>query len=269
MKIGIEKYKIDHVVNMIEMGDVKRLKEYLESNKDLINKIHTDQDWTPMMFACRYGNMDIIKFLRQVGFTIDKSSVHTAIHGEDNSLFRYLQLQTDLNQKDVKEMLRYACIYRRKSFCFCYILENPFIMYHVGSGDNKADPGRTIYYNLYPQEVEHQQEEYFNSETNTLIADVNDLLKIPNPNPNTNDQRDNREMLVSLLGKAKRWLLDFSIELSVNPEKYHCNPPVQESNTSGQEMIIEEDRPANHDLDVVLRHLHKNTMALEYVYKYI
>ena len=68
--------------NAIECGDLRLVTILLEEEPELLN-IHAANDWTPIMFAVRYGWLEMTKFLINQGCDMfnDKGNyevLHTA-----------------------------------------------------------------------------------------------------------------------------------------------------------------------------------------------
>ena len=78
----------------IERGDVDRVTEILDKERPELLNSEAANGWSPTMFACRYGYLDIVKYLHKKGaqFERDKGycASHAACYGGDEEVVNYL-----------------------------------------------------------------------------------------------------------------------------------------------------------------------------------
>lgn len=64
-----------------------------EAHPDLIDA-QSMIGWTPVMFACRYGYLDILQYLHKAGALLERErgycALHAACYGGDTEIVRYL-----------------------------------------------------------------------------------------------------------------------------------------------------------------------------------
>lgn len=107
--------------NAIECGDLQLVKDVLEEEPELLN-IRAANDWTPVMFAVRYGWLEMTKYLIDQGCDLhnDKGNyeiLHTACIGQNEQVIRYLLREkgSDLNCQK-KQSAPYLLIPEMKTF---------------------------------------------------------------------------------------------------------------------------------------------------------
>ena len=97
----------NYLFNLIEQGDNVKIKEFFKQHPELINKINSEHDWTPIMYACRYGNYDLLQLLLDIGFLIDRSHttpsnlVHLCFYSHTMQIVRYLMTKLVLESKEI------------------------------------------------------------------------------------------------------------------------------------------------------------------------
>ena len=111
----------------IEAGDTEKVRELYKAHPEFKNKVVDRNNWTPVMYACRYGNVELLEFFVEAQFILEIPGTYGLLHiasfaGELNVL-RYLveKLKKDPNPLTVETTpLRFACKYQR-SECIEYL----------------------------------------------------------------------------------------------------------------------------------------------------
>lgn len=65
----------------IEHGDPEKVEAIINAYPELVN-LRANNSWTPLMFATRYGQLEIIKLLIQNGASLDRNPLHAAHHSQ-------------------------------------------------------------------------------------------------------------------------------------------------------------------------------------------
>ena len=112
--------------NSIEWGDLDLVKSLLEEEPDLLN-VRAANDWTPVMFAVRYGWLEMTKFLIEEGCDLHNEKgnyeiLHTACIGQNEKVIRYLLKEKgcDLNCQK-KQSAPYLLIPEMKTFLALFL----------------------------------------------------------------------------------------------------------------------------------------------------
>lgn len=84
----------------IEQGNFELVKKIVEDHPEMI-EAQSMINWTPVMFACRYGYKDIVKFLHENGAILEKErgylAIHAACYSGDHETMRYLLEEAKVN----------------------------------------------------------------------------------------------------------------------------------------------------------------------------
>ena len=264
MKLQLEKFRIDYVINAVEMNDMKKIREYFEINRDQVNKIITENEWTPMTFACRYANLDMIRLLQDLGFHLDKSLVNNIVHNDDFKVCRHLLRYIDFHPRDVKDHLKYAIKEKKRYFHFIFSLEVPLIDINYFDPANSAIEKRVMY-NVCPKSRDDPNIRLIeNGSGDTVNPDLVERLEsqMPNPDQSAPNQatlaNQNKIFALKSISLGRKYLLELAIELSTQREKYGSVP----RNTP--DVMIEESA-----VDEILFFLKESPAAKEAVMKYL
>ena len=77
------------------------MKEIIEDETyDLLDCVAMNS-WTPVMFACRYGYLDIVRFFHSKGASFERDkgycAIHAACYGGDKDVLVYLLEEVKVN----------------------------------------------------------------------------------------------------------------------------------------------------------------------------
>ena len=118
--------------NAIEWGNIDLVKSYLEEEPELLN-IRAANDWTPVMFAVRYGWLEMTKYLIDQGWDLDNDKgnyeiLHTAWIGQNEQVIRYLLKEKgwDLNCQK-KQSAPYLLIPEMKTFLALFLTHGKLV----------------------------------------------------------------------------------------------------------------------------------------------
>jgi len=111
----------------IEAGDTAKVKDLYNLYPEFKNKVVDRNNWTPVMYACRYGNVELLTFFVENAFILEIPGTYGLLHIASFSgelpVLRYLieKLKKDPNPLTVETIpLRFACKYQRYE-CIDYL----------------------------------------------------------------------------------------------------------------------------------------------------
>jgi len=230
MHLTQDKYRSMYLFNLIEQGENKKVMEFFDQFPEYINKISTDQEWTPIMCACRFGNFELLLMLKEKGFILDKSIasnlVHLAHYSDNMKVLRYLLTQLDTSHKEITQLTRFSSFQKKSAATFYLLLNGGYLV----SGTS-ANP---ICYNVYPEKVADKQVQSPVPPQRQEVV----RLQIPNGvkymsldkreelNPQQEclivfDQRDIlRDYLAPLVAASRKYLFDYTLDFITHPAQY-------------------------------------------------
>lgn len=104
----------------IEAGDTQKVKELYRVYPEFKNKVVDRNNWTPVMYACRYGNVELLDYFVENGFILELPGTYGLLHiasfAGELEVLKYLieKLKKDPNPLTVETTpLRFACKYQR------------------------------------------------------------------------------------------------------------------------------------------------------------
>ena len=153
--MNVDKYRMNSLFNLIEKGDCRQVKDFFDQYPELINKIATEHDWTPVMYACRYGNLEMLMMLQKIGFTLDRNStgpsnlLHLSLYSYNVKIVRYLISQLDIGMKDISQLIKFSGFLKKMDIALLLLLNGGYVVYSP-SDSNKQDSSEVYCYNVYP-----------------------------------------------------------------------------------------------------------------------
>ena len=224
MKMNVENYKTNHLFNLIEQGDCTKVRDFFKQYPETINKISSDHDWTPVMYACRYGNLEMLLMLQEIGFTFDRNNtassnlLHLSFYSYNIKIVRYLISNLELNMKEISQLIKFSGFLKKKDIALLLLLNGGYVVYSSNDlGDSPSDNNVTYCFNVYPKEVpaseDQPTERYFHGDED-VTADCMIL----------SGQRDSvKQHLGPVLGKVRRYLFDYFVALVESPAVYQID----------------------------------------------
>jgi len=104
----------------IEAGDTEKVRELYKCYPEFRNKVVDRNNWTPVMYACRYGNVELLEFFVEKQFILEIPGTYGLLHiasfAGELQVLKYLieKLKKDPNPLTVETTpLRFACKYQR------------------------------------------------------------------------------------------------------------------------------------------------------------
>jgi len=118
---------VEIVLCSIEAGDTNKVKDLYTAYPEFKNKVVDRNNWTPVMYACRYGNVELLDYFVENNFVLEIPGTyglfHIASFSGELHVLKYLieKLKRDPNPLTVETTpLRFACKYQRYE-CIDYL----------------------------------------------------------------------------------------------------------------------------------------------------
>lgn len=97
LTINSKQQTIDYnLLLLVRIGDETRLQHFLDSHHDINFYCETEEKLTPMMIACRFGHLNVVKLLYSYGVDINRPNSEgfipliSAIQGDSLEIIKYL-----------------------------------------------------------------------------------------------------------------------------------------------------------------------------------
>lgn len=277
MRNGFDKARTNYLFNLIERGENKKVEEFFHQHPDTINKIVSEHDWTPIMYACRYGNFELLRILENLGFTLEKHNtssstlMHLTFYSDKLSLIRHLVLNLDLNNKDYTQMMKYSIFIKKKEITFFlflnggYVVNNhpltqgpqmSYFMIPEGTTPALVPPGTAPSTPLYKYMSSEKKDEEVQSDQILMLAESRDHV---------------RDIMLPLVQFRSKVMLHFLIGLCCEKERFGTSSKHSSSNKNIVDVDLQSNQlePTPTYLDPVLHLLHENKEALEAVLAFL
>ncbi len=104
----------------IEAGDTNKVQDLYKAYPEFKDKVRDRNNWTPVMYACRYGNVELLAYFYEARFAMEIPGTyglfHIASFAGELPILRYLieEISKDPNPLTVETTpLKFACKYQR------------------------------------------------------------------------------------------------------------------------------------------------------------
>ena len=145
IKKSIKWTRFDYQFNLIEEEQNDKIKEFFEDYPEYINNIISQHEWTPVMYACRYGNYEQLKMFKEIGFNIDTNNVlslqHLTCFSENMDIIKYLVSTVKQNGEGITSLLRISTVQNKRDIALYFFQNGGYII-------NDTDPRNEFYYNV-------------------------------------------------------------------------------------------------------------------------
>ena len=297
MKLNIDKSRTDYLFNIIEEGNIPKIKEFFHQFPYLINNVNTENDWSPVMYACRYGNIELLLALKEIGFNFEKNSstmttlLHLSFYSENMKVIRYLILSLDMCNKEVSQMAKYANVLKKPQILFFFLLNGGYIanMFKMMGEGNSQIP---MCFGVYPKEKSKEQ-----IAQNQAIQPQPNIAgaQPPQPKPDQakaspyqylsvdkdedvtnetfilNDFKDEslKEQVLRGINNSRKCLFDIAVQLSGRKQEFKCQRRLEKQSSAPiiDERSIQFSNLA--DLDPVLQFFYNNQAAFNRVQEFM
>ena len=71
---------LDQIYCWIETGENQKVIEFFKCYPDTAKKLQATNNWTPAMYAARYGRKELIEFFINNNFSLESNSPYTLVH---------------------------------------------------------------------------------------------------------------------------------------------------------------------------------------------
>lgn len=128
----------------IELGEAVKVNEFFTDYPEYINKIQSQHNWTPLMYACRYGNSDIFRILYKLGFVIDENTIQNLLHltlysRTTRIISDFLRIMSKdekikVTQQHLKDLLNYSAKLGKEDMVFFHIVNGAMVIRKSSKG---------------------------------------------------------------------------------------------------------------------------------------
>ena len=158
------------------------------------------------MYACRYGNFELLKIFSKLGFKIDQNNVPSLLHltcySENMKIIRYLLNQINLSSMEITSLLRISAVLNKQEITLFFMVNGGLVI------DDSVSPPQFL--NLYPKK-ENEGVKLFDCRTGKESSGKE--LKIKN-------QKDNpRNIMLRIIPFAKKYKFDLVCRLMKDHKK--------------------------------------------------
>lgn len=135
------------------MGKNDEVKDFFQTFPEMIDKLTSQHEWTPVMYACRYGNFELLKTFRKIGFKIDEKNVPSLLHltcySESIDIIKYLmnEINVNLSRKEVTSLLKISSILGKIEICLFFLVNGGLLI------DDNSSRSEIRYFNLHPRTI--------------------------------------------------------------------------------------------------------------------
>lgn len=104
------------------------------------------------MYACRYGNFELLQIFYALGFKIDISNlvslVHLTCYSENMKIIDYLLNDADISPLEMTNLLRISAMLIKQEIALYFMIHGGFFI------DDSAEPGAVVQYmNVFPKQA--------------------------------------------------------------------------------------------------------------------
>jgi hypothetical protein len=129
------------------------------------------------MYACRYGNYELLKIFKELGFIIDANNALSLLHltcfSENMDIIKYLVSTVKLGGEGISSLLRISTVLNKREIGLYFFLNGGYII-------DDTNPARgEHYYNIYPNTYDDKTV-LMSTETNQIVPS-NNIIKLSEP----------------------------------------------------------------------------------------
>lgn len=100
------------------------------------------------MYACRYGNSQLLRILHEAGFTIDSNTIqnllHLTLYSGTTDIIKDLLRRVEVSEVYITNMLRYSATLGKRDMAFFHMINGAMV--RLGDSPN------VTFVNIYPKE---------------------------------------------------------------------------------------------------------------------